>query len=1200
MLKIWFYILIILHEITNAAEISYNQPKLPSCPQWDPYGITFANETTVGSGPLDIFIDRNNTIYVTDEYNGEIEIWNVEDLVPKTIKLDDSFEPWGLFVTIDENIYVGSEPNKNVEKWTLNETRGTIAMNTFDSCPGMFVDIKNNIYCSLGESHKVIKQSLDNDSNIILVVAGNGSQGSANNMLNRPRGIFVTISFDLYVADCFNDRIQLFKSGQLNGITITESISTSSFNLLRPTGVFLDSDNYIYIVDNANHRIIGSRSTGFYCIAGCTSKPGSTSTHLDYPYAAVFDKFGNIFVTDQDNNRIQKFLLITNNSNSSPSIQSTYSSTLTENSQIFAPTDCGKLNYYYETIQVEVNESGCYNLVSKSGIDIYGYISEDYFKPIIPTENSFSHIGPFYANNQFKLETSLLINTKYILVVTTLNPNITGNFSVIATGPNHVIFNRINVSWSIQKIYSSQLPMNDQVFTRSGCQMFNYYYEAVKINVIESGYYIFTSNSTMNTYGFMYENDFNVFRHRKNLLLEDNTNGCNGQFKISIQLHTNTTYVFLVTTYHPNVTGNYSLLVFGPNNITLNPINNLPQVFQNEYSSALITTSREYGREKCQLANYYYEDIEMNVMISGSYTITSHSNINTFGYLYKDRFNPLKPLENSITRNDENCDNSQFQIVFDLYANSTYVLVVTTYFPNITGEFLISASGPKKINFNPIDIQTIYTSILTKDTQTYSRVCGRTQYYYETIEINVENSSIYRFDSNSSIIIYGYIYENNFNPFNPTDNLVTRSNYSCGGYEFQFTAYLHSNITYILVITTFHSNVQGPFSLIIYGSNNITLNRTINNRDECIVGDRCNSYTKGIGLTLDDILRNEIRRNTTINNQSFLIKISIALTIIIFVGGLINSILSLITFQNLELRKVGCGIYLLSSSITSLLTISMLTIKFWFVILTQINLSVNKSILQIGCISIESLLKVFVYADTWLNACVAVERAVNVSQGVRFNKNKSKRIARRISIILPLFVMITLIHEPIHRHLLEYTTEKYTSQQYDYSTNETNQDEINNNINDTDKYEMEYHILCVINYSRSVQDYNTAILFFHLVTPFIANLISAFYIVFGTARQRSITRTKQTYIRHILEQIIEHKQLIISPLILLILSMPRLIISLISGCVDVSNNPWLYLSGYFISFTPSMLIFVVFVFPSKLYMKTFKDSLQKWKRSIYS
>ncbi|CAF3536877.1 unnamed protein product [Adineta steineri] len=1188
MLKIWFYILIIVHEITNAPEISYNQPKLPSCPQWNPHGITVANETTAGVGVVDIFIDRNNTVYVTNQYDNEIEIWNVEDLILKTIKLDNLFEAWGLFVTIDENVYVGSDSKKNVEKWTLNETRGTFVMNTFDACPGMFIDIENNIYCSLGESHKVIKQSLDNNSNIISVVAGNGSKGSANNMLNRPRGIFVTINFDLYVADCWNDRIQLFKFGQLNGITITDS--TSSFNLLKPTGVFLDSDNYIYIVDNAHHRIIGSRSTGFYCIAGCTSNPGSTSTHLKYPYAAVFDNFGNIFVTDQNNDRIQKFLLIRNNSNSSPSIQSTYSSTLTENNQIFAHIDCEKLNYYYETIEVKVFENGCYTFIIKSSIDTFGYISEDYFKPSIPTGNLLSHIDPIYANNQFKLETSLLVNTKYILVVTTLYPNITGNFSVIATGPNHVIFNRINVSWSIQRIYSSELPINDQVYPRSGCQLFNYYYDAVEINVIESGYYIFTSNSIMNTYGFIYENNFDVFQYKKNLIFEDNINGCNNQFKISIQLHTDTTYVFVVTTSYPNVTGNYSLLVYGPNNITLHPIYNFPQIFQNQYSSALTPTNRKYTREKCRLPNNYYEDIEINVMTSGSYTITSHSNINTFGYLYKDRFNPLNFQENLIIQNDEGCDDSQFQIAVDLYTNSTYVLVVTTFLPNITGEFLISAFGPDKINFNPIGIQTIYTSILTKDTQTYSRVCGRTGYYYETIEINVENSSIYRFDSNSSIILYGYLYENNFNPFNPTDNLITQSNYSCGAYQFQFTAYLHFNITYILVLTTFHSNVQGPFSLIIYGSNNITLNRTIFNHDDCIVGDRCNSYTKGIGLTLDDILRNEIRRNTTMNNQSFLIKMSTALTTIIFVGGLINSILSLITFQNLELRKVGCGIYLLSSSITSLLTISMLTMKFWFVILTQINLSVNKLILQIGCISIEPILKLSVYVDTWLNACVAVERAVNVSQGVRFNKIRSKRIARRINIILPLFVIITIIHEPIHRHLLEYTTEKYTSQQYDYLTNQTN---------NTDKYEMEYHTLCVINYSSSLQDYNTAILFFHLVTPFIANFISAFYIVFGTARQRSITRTKQTYIRHILEQFIEHKQLIISPLILLILSMPRLIISLISGCVDVSNNPWLYLSGYFISFTPSMLIFIVFVFPSKLYMKTFRDSFQKFRRSTY-
>jgi hypothetical protein len=339
---------------------------------------------------------------------------------------------------------------------------------------------------------------------------------------------------------------------------------------------------------------------------------------------------------------------------------------------------------------------------------------------------------------------------------------------------------------------------------------------------------------------------------------------------------------------------------------------------------------------------------------------------------------------------------------------------------------------------------------------------------------------------------------------------------------------------------------------------------------------------------------------------------SAALTMIMFAGGLINSVLSLLTFKSIELRKVGCGIYLLSSSVTSLLTISMLTVKFWFIVLTQINASVNLSVLRRGCVSVEPLLKFFVYLDTWLNACVAVERAIHVSKGVKFNKEKSKRIARWIITILPLFVMTTIIHEPIHRNLLEYTTEKYKSKQYENWTNESMEYETGKKNsekyetakeelqkyetanNESKNYETENHVLCVINYSRSVQDYNTVILFFHLIAPFVANLFSALYIIFGSARQRSVARTHQTYKEHVLEQLSEHKQLLISPVVLLILSLPRLVISLVSGCVNASNNPWLYLCGYFISFTPSMLMFVVFVFPSKLYMKTFKESLLIW------
>ena len=347
-----------------------------------------------------------------------------------------------------------------------------------------------------------------------------------------------------------------------------------------------------------------------------------------------------------------------------------------------------------------------------------------------------------------------------------------------------------------------------------------------------------------------------------------------------------------------------------------------------------------------------------------------------------------------------------------------------------------------------------------------------------------------------------------------------------------------------------------------------------------MIGDRCNFYIKRIGLTLDDILRDELRLNTTLNNQSLSIKISASLTMIMFVAGLINSILSLITFQSDQCRQVGCGLYLLASSVSSFLAISMFTIKFWFVVLTQINVSTSLSVLRGGCVSIEVILKFFLYLDGWFNACVAVERAMLVFKGVNFDKMKSKHFARRLILILPFFIISTLIHELVYRSLFVYQPET------------DNIDQDIKYMNKTDGAMTQRYVSCVTRYSAAVQNYNTTILFFHLIAPFLANLFSALFIIFGAARQRSVAQTGQTFSKHVREQFNEHKHLIISPMILLVLSIPRLIISLLPGCVKTSEKLWLYLSAYFISFIPSMLIFLIFVAPSEVYMKAFKQSLK--------
>jgi hypothetical protein len=118
----------------------------------------------------------------------------------------------------------------------------------------------------------------------------------------------------LYVADWGNNRIQLFQSGELNGFTVAGNTSPNfTITLYQPTGIVLDGDNYLFIVDSGNNRIVGSGSNGFRCLVGCGGS-GSASNQLNFPGTLSFDSFGNMFVTDVNNSRVQKFDLMINSS----------------------------------------------------------------------------------------------------------------------------------------------------------------------------------------------------------------------------------------------------------------------------------------------------------------------------------------------------------------------------------------------------------------------------------------------------------------------------------------------------------------------------------------------------------------------------------------------------------------------------------------------------------------------------------------------------------------------------------------------------------------------------------------------------------------------------------------------------------------------------------------------------------------------
>ena len=205
----------------------------------------------------------------------------------------------------------GTEAGR-VDKWPRNGTGGSSVARFNSSCYGIFIDLNSALYCSMFAQNQVASVSLANKSNVTIVVAGTGAGGSSPNQLNHPWGIFVHVDFDLYVADALNNRIQRFRPGELNGTTVAGQGIANGLPLAHPTDVILDGDGYLYITDNDNHRIVRAGTSNFQCIAGCGGSPGSTASQLKKAYSLRFDSQGNIYVADEFNARIQKFMVLRN------------------------------------------------------------------------------------------------------------------------------------------------------------------------------------------------------------------------------------------------------------------------------------------------------------------------------------------------------------------------------------------------------------------------------------------------------------------------------------------------------------------------------------------------------------------------------------------------------------------------------------------------------------------------------------------------------------------------------------------------------------------------------------------------------------------------------------------------------------------------------------------------------------------------
>lgn len=130
-------------------------------------------------------------------------------------------------------------------------------------------------------------------------------------------------------------------------------------------------------------------------------------------------------------------------------------------------------------------------------------------------------------------------------------------------------------------------------------------------------------------------------------------------------------------------------------------LDDIPRIIQSRYQSKITLKSPVYGCDGWMSMNYYYEAIQINVIESGSYTISSSGGVMYMvAYLYTDYFNPFNTSKNLFTQYTDDCDIDEFKLFGYLQSNTTYILVVATNGRNYVDTIMILVSGSSNITFN--------------------------------------------------------------------------------------------------------------------------------------------------------------------------------------------------------------------------------------------------------------------------------------------------------------------------------------------------------------------------------------------------------------------------------------------------------------------------------------------------------------------
>lgn len=308
-------------------------------------------------GPNCLALDASGNIYIEDYYNFRVRKVSTTGYITTYVGNGTSgysgdgglaysaqINPNGMAIDRHGNLYI-SDYGYNVIRKVNSYTNiislfagqpslpggyagdsGLAIYATFNSPKGMCFDKKGNLYIADVNNHVI--RRIDSSTNKIWNFAGNhieaygGDGGFAiNASLDSPMAVAADNIGNIYIADYLNNVIRKVDTA---GIITTFAGNTTmgysgdggpanNASLRHPRGVTVDTNNFVYIADAANHvirmvdtnniitTIAGNGTAGY----GGDNGP-AVGANLYFPQSIVIDTFLHLYIADADNQRVRK------------------------------------------------------------------------------------------------------------------------------------------------------------------------------------------------------------------------------------------------------------------------------------------------------------------------------------------------------------------------------------------------------------------------------------------------------------------------------------------------------------------------------------------------------------------------------------------------------------------------------------------------------------------------------------------------------------------------------------------------------------------------------------------------------------------------------------------------------------------------------------------------------------------------------